>query len=293
MFRTTSGTRRVMLLLCVLLLSLVFVLPKQSRSLLQGIGQPLAQLLSLPLTALAALDRGVQEAWYGYLALHQVSEENRRLQRELQALRGRNNELRELGVAGQRLAALLALKERLHAKTVAAQVIGRDATNWYRAIVLDKGARDGVKVEMGVMVPDGAVGRVVKVTPFTAIVLLITDPNNAVTGLIQRTRDEGIVEGTAEGRARMKYIPLLATLQSGDVIVTSGLTGGFPRGVPLGTITRIDRVEGELFQSAEIVPEVDLHKLEEVLVITDPLPVGDGLERPAARSGPVSPEVRP
>ncbi len=282
-----------MLLLCVLLLSLVFVLPKQSRSLLQGIGQPLAQLLSLPLTALAALDRGVQEAWYGYLALHQVSEENRRLQRELQALRGRNNELRELGVAGQRLAALLALKERLHAKTVAAQVIGRDATNWYRAIVLDKGARDGVKVEMGVMVPDGAVGRVVKVTPFTAIVLLITDPNNAVTGLIQRTRDEGIVEGTAEGRARMKYIPLLATLQSGDVIVTSGLTGGFPRGVPLGTITRIDRVEGELFQSAEIVPEVDLHKLEEVLVITDPLPVGDGLERPAARSGPVSPEVRP
>lgn len=282
-----------MLLLCVLLLSLVFVLPKQSRSLLQGIGQPLAQLLSLPLTALAALDRGVQEAWYGYLALHQVSEENRRLQRELQALRGRNNELRELGVAGQRLAALLALKERLHAKTVAAQVIGRDATNWYRAIVLDKGARDGVKVEMGVMAPDGAVGRVVKVTPFTAIVLLITDPNNAVTGLIQRTRDEGIVEGTAEGRARMKYIPLLATLQSGDVIVTSGLTGGFPRGVPLGTITRIDRIEGELFQSAEIVPEVDLHKLEEVLVITDPLPVGDGLERSAAQAGPVSPEVRP
>lgn len=293
MFRTTSGTRRVMLLLCVLLLSLVFVLPKQSRSLLQGIGQPLAQLLSLPLTALAALDRGVQEAWYGYLALHQVSEENRRLQRELQALRGRNNELRELGVAGQRLAALLALKERLQAKTVAAQVIGRDATNWYRAIVLDKGARDGVKAEMGVMAPDGAVGRVVKVTPFTAMVLLITDPNNAVTGLIQRTRDEGIVEGTAEGRARMKYIPLLATLQSGDVIVTSGLTGGFPRGVPLGTITRIDRVEGELFQSAEIVPEVDLHKLEEVLVITDPLPLGDGLERPAAQAGPVSPEVRP
>ncbi|MBM4132228.1 MAG: rod shape-determining protein MreC [Nitrospira sp.] len=293
MFRTTSGTRRVMLLLCVLLLSLVFVLPKQSRSLLQGIGQPLAQLLSLPMTALAALDRGVQEAWYGYLALHQVSEENRRLQRELQALRGRNNELRELGVAGQRLAAVLGLKERLKAKTLAAQVIGWDATNWYRAIVLDKGSRDGVKVEMGVMAPDGAVGRVVKVMPFTAMVLLITDPNNAVTGLIQRTRDEGIVEGTPEGRARMKYIPLLATLQSGDVIVTSGLTGGFPRGVPLGTITRIDKAEGELFQSAEIVPEVDLHKLEEVLVITDPLPVGDGLEPPAARPGPVSSEGRP
>lgn len=282
-----------MLLLCVLLLSLVFVLPKQSRTLLHSIGQPLAQLLSLPLTALAALDRGMQQAWNGYIALHEVTEENRRLQRELQTLRGRNNELRELGVAGQRLATLLALKERLHAKTLAAQVIGRDATNWYRAIVLDKGARDGVKVEMGVMVPDGAVGRVVKVTPFTAMVLLITDPNNAITGLIQRTRDEGIVEGTTAGRARMKYIPLLATLQSGDVVVTSGLTGGFPRGVPLGTITRIDKVEGELFQAAEMVPEVDLHKLEEVLVVTDPLPVGDGLEEPGSQPGPVSSEGRP
>ncbi|MDE3226848.1 MAG: rod shape-determining protein MreC [Nitrospirota bacterium] len=293
MFRTTSGTRRVMLLLCVLVLSLVFVLPKQSRTLLQSIGQPLAQLLSLPLTVFASLDRGVQEVWNGYVALYQVSEENRQLRHELQVLRGRNNELRELGVAGQRLAAVLALKERLKAKTVAAQIIGRDATNWYQSIVLDKGARDGIGVEMGVMAPDGAVGRVVKVTPFTSMVLLITDPNNAVTGLIQRTRDEGIVEGTADGRARMKYIPLLATLQSGDVVVTSGLTGGFPRGIPMGTITRIDKAEGELFQSAEIVPEVDLHKLEEVLVITDPLPVGDEREGAGGRSGSAPAEARP
>ncbi|MDE3035255.1 MAG: rod shape-determining protein MreC, partial [Nitrospirota bacterium] len=166
-------------------------------------------------------------------------------------------------------------------------------TNWYQSIVLDKGARDGINVEMGVMAPDGAVGRVVKVTPFTSMVLLITDPNNAVTGLIQRTRDEGIVEGTADGRARMKYIPLLATLQSGDVVVTSGLTGGFPRGIPMGTITRIDKAEGELFQSAEIVPEVDLHKLEEVLVITDPLPVGDEREGAGGRSGSAPAEARP
>lgn len=293
MFRTTSGTRRVILLLCVLLLSLVFVLPKQSRTLLQAIGQPLAQLLSLPLTAFAAVDRGVQDIWNGYLALHQVSDENRRLQRELQALRERNNELRERGVAGQRLAALLDLKERTKARTVAAQVIGRDATNWYRAIVLDKGARDGVKIEMGVMATDGAVGRVVKVTPYTAMVLLISDPNNAVTGLIQRTRDEGIVEGTADGRARMKYIPLLATLQGGDVVVTSGLAGGFPRGIPLGTITKVDKSEGELFQSAEIVPDVDLRKLEEVLVIMDLLPMDEASGAAAAQPGPVSKEARP
>jgi len=293
MFRTTSGTRRVMLLLCVLLFSLVFILPKQSRSVLQSIGRPLAQILSLPLAAFAGLDESLHGLWSRYVALRGVAEENHRLQRELQVLRGRNNELRELATASQRLAGLLALKERLKAETVAAQVIGRDATNWYHAIVLDKGTRDGIKVEMGVMAPDGVVGRVVKTTPFFSMVLLITDPNNAVTGLIQRTRDEGIVEGTTAGRARMKYIPLLSTMQTGDVVVTSGLTGGFPRGVAIGTITRIEKEEGELFQSAELVPEVDMHKLEEVLVITDPVPSGDGSAAPTSPSGPGPSEARP
>lgn len=273
MFRSTSGTRRMALLLCALFLSLVFVLPKQSRGILQGFGQPLAHLVALPLAAFAALDRSLQAAWNGYAALRYTAEENRRLQREVDVLRGRNSELREEVVASQRLAALLELKERVHPTTVAAQVVGQDATNWYRALVLDKGVNDGVRVDMGVIAPEGVVGRVVKTTPSSAMVLLITDPNNAVTGLIQRTRDEGIVEGTVQGRARMKYIPLLSAMQPGDKVVTSGLTGGFPKGLPIGTITRIDKEESDLFQSAEMIPDVDFHKLEEVLVITEPLPL--------------------
>jgi rod shape-determining protein MreC len=96
---------------------------------------------------------------------------------------------------------------------------------------------------------------------------LVTDPNNAIAGLIQRTRDEGIVEGTQQGLARLKYIPLLSTLRDGDRIVTSGLVGDFPRGLVIGTITRIDKEEGALFQSAELMPEVDMSRVEEVLVI--------------------------
>jgi rod shape-determining protein MreC len=99
--------------------------------------------------------------------------------------------------------------------------------------------------------------------------LLITDPNNAVAGLIQRTREEAIVEGTVQGRARLKYIPLLSTVQVGDVVVTSGLTGGFPRGVSIGEVTQIEKGEGDLFQAAEIWPQVDFSTLEEVLVITN------------------------
>jgi rod shape-determining protein MreC len=111
---------------------------------------------------------------------------------------------------------------------------------------------------------------VVKTTGATSVVLLLTDPNNAIAGLIQRTRDEGIVEGVPQGRAKLKYIPMLSALKEGDRVVTSGLVGGFPRGLAIGTITAIDREEGALFQTAELAPEVDLSRVEEVLVIQGP-----------------------
>lgn len=273
MLRSTSGPGRVVLVLFALLLSVFLVLPKQSRSLLQHLGQPLAQIVTFPLRALAALDRNLREAWGGYVALRLVYEENRRLRGEIELLRGQNGELREIATASERLAALLEFREATESETIAAQVIGRDATSWYRALVLNKGERDGIRPEMGVMTRAGVVGRVVKANSSTAVVLLITDPNNAVTGLIQRTRDEGIIEGTARGLARMKYIPLLSAVRVGDAVVTSGLTGGFPKGLVIGSVRSIEKVEGDLFQSAEIVPEVDVSKLEEVLVISTPRPL--------------------
>lgn len=262
----------MVLVLFALLVSVFLVLPKQSRSLLQLLGQPLAQIVAFPLGALAALDRSLREAWGGYVALQHVYDENRRLRREIEFLRGQNGELREVATAGQRLAALLEFKEGTGSETIAAQVIGRDATSWYRALVLNKGERDGIRPEMGVMTLAGVVGRVVKANSSTAVVLLITDPNNAVTGLIQRTRDEGIVEGTVRGLARMKYIPLLSAVRVGDTVVTSGLTGGFPKGLVIGSVRSLEKGEGDLFQSADITPEVDVSKLEEVLVISTPRP---------------------
>jgi len=270
MSRSTSGTRRVTLVLVALLLSALLVFPTQSQGLLRHIGVPLAPIVTLPIEALAALDRSLRDVWEGYVALHGVHEENLRLRREVELLRDQNSRLREATSASQRLTALLEFKGRAASKTVAAQVIGRDATNWYRAVMVNKGEGDGVRVEMGVITPAGVVGRVVKTNASASMVLLVTDPNNAITGLIQRTRDEGIVEGTARGLARMKYIPLLSTVRAGDRVITSGLTGGFPRGLPIGVITSIDKTEGDLFQSAEIVPDTDLTRLEEVLIITAP-----------------------
>ncbi len=268
LFRSTPGARRVVVLFFTLFLLALFLLPAQTRGLLQHISQPLAWLVSYPLEGFARAGARLGDLWEGYVALQDIRRENSRLRRELELLRGQNTALREAASSAKRLEALLAFKDRSAFESIAAHVIARNATNWYRALVLDKGDRDGVKLEMGVVTPAGVVGRVVKTTPHTAIVLLITDPNNAVTGLIQRTRDEGLVEGTPKGQSRMKYIPLLSPVQEGDAVVTSGLTGGFPRGLAIGVITKINKSEGELFQSADVVPEVDFSQLDEVLVIT-------------------------
>jgi rod shape-determining protein MreC len=275
-----------MLILLALLFSVVFIIPRQSRELLQALGSPFAQIAALPTGALTGMDRSFREAWNGYLAFRQVYDENRRLRREISYLQNQNGELREAAAASQRLATLLDFKERAQVQMVAAQVIARDPSNWYRGVVLNKGERDGIRPEMGVITAAGAVGRVVRTTATSSVVLLIIDPKNAVAGLIQRTREEAIVEGTVQERARMKYIPLLSTVRVGDRVVTSGLTGGFPRGIPIGEITGIQKVEGDLFQAAEIMPEVDFSTLEEVLVVTNALPAALAPEPPPSSASP-------
>jgi len=269
-FRIPYNARRLALTVCVVLLLGFFLLPSQTQNLFQQLGGPVGWLLSWPLQGVAAIQDGIGDVWSRYVALQGVEEENRLLHREIEHLKGQNNRLRESAVATDRLTALLEFKTQALSTMVAAQVIGRDTTNWYRTIVLNKGESDGIQPEMGVITPAGIVGRVVKTTPATAIVLLVSDGNNAIAGLIQRTRDEGIVDGTAQGGVRLKYIPLLSTVRTGDRVVTSGLVGGFPRGLAIGTISKIEKEEGALFQSAELTPEVDISRVEEVLVIQSP-----------------------
>jgi rod shape-determining protein MreC len=245
----------------------LFIFPSQIQGLLQYLGGPVGYVVSVPLEAVASIDSSIADRWAQYVALQGVREENQQLRKENEWLRGQHSQLRESAAATERLTALLNFKEQALPTMIAAQVIGRDATNRYRAIILNKGESDGVKPDMGVVTPAGVVGRVVKTTGASSVVLLVTDPNNAIAALIQRTRDEGIVEGAQRGLAKLKYIPLLSTLRDGDRVVTSGLIGDFPRGLMIGAITRIDKEEGALFQSAELMPEVDVGRVEEVLVI--------------------------
>jgi rod shape-determining protein MreC len=277
--RSPHGARRLALGMFALLLAALLLFPGQSQGLLDYLDGPVGQLVRLPLEAVSSLDQGISAMWQRYVSLQHVADENRRLRQEMDWLRGENSQLREAAVATQRLTSLLQFKEQALPTMVAAQVIGRDSSNRYKSVILNKGESDGVQKDMGVITPAGVVGRVVKTTGATSVVLLLTDPNNAIAGLIQRTRDEGIVEGVPQGRARLKYIPMLSAVKEGDRVVTSGLVGGFPRGLAIGTVTTIDREEGALFQTAELIPEVDVNRVEEVLVIQSPH--GQSLQAPA------------
>ena len=148
------------------------------------------------------------------------------------------------------------------------EVIGRDPSSWFKSVTINKGERHGVKKGMAVTSPEGVVGQVLKTAPHYATVLLITDYNSAIDTLIQRTRAKAIVEGKEENRCQLKYLLRTEEVVVGDVVITSGLGGVFPKGLMVGEIMTVEKKGHGVFQHAELVPSVDLTKLEEVFIIS-------------------------
>ena len=265
-----SGPKRVLIILLLVLFIAFSLLPRQAEIILQYVGRPVADVLAIPIAAIAQVDQSIRDWWNRYIALQGVYDQNRRLHLRVEELQGKVNQLQERILTSQRLTVFWDFQRQSEMETLVARVIGRSASNWYRGIILNKGERDGVRPEMGLITPAGIVGQIVKVASATSIALLITDPNVAVTGITQRTRDEGIIQGTSQGLVKMKYIPPLSSVQKDDAVVTSGLTGGFPRGLLIGKVLDIVEQEGDLFQTATISPIVDFGQLEEVLIILAP-----------------------
>ncbi len=210
----------------------------------------------------------VGQVWHDYVDLRHVREENIRLQSEVTLLQRRIDRLTEQALATQRLQRLLDLRAASPTSFLTARVIGKDATNWFQTLLVDRGSLNGVRRNMPVVAPDGLVGRVVEVTPTSSKVQLLTDPLSAAGGLIQRTRVTGIVSGNLGAGLHVQYLPLMADVVVGDEVITSGMGGVFPKGIPIGWITAVERRSGALFQEATLRPAVDLSRLEEVLLLT-------------------------
>jgi rod shape-determining protein MreC len=225
-------------------------------------------LISPVIKVTAVTVGSVSRVWGDYVDLRNLRGESLRLTREAAVLQRRISYLEEQALETQRLQGLLAMKEISRTEFLAARVVGKDATNWFKTVLIDRGSLAGIRRNQPVVAPDGLVGRVVEVTPTAAKVQLITDPVSAAGGLIQRTRVIGIVSGSLGAGLKVRYLPLMADIAIGDEVVTSGMGGVFPKGIPLGRVIAAERRSGALFQEATLAPKVDLSRLEEVLILT-------------------------
>ncbi|OGW62127.1 MAG: rod shape-determining protein MreC [Nitrospirae bacterium RIFCSPLOW2_12_42_9] len=214
---------------------------------------------------------GISNTWNGYIYLINIKEENNRLIEENNRLKAESVVLQEKALAGDRLQQLLDIKDTLNISYNAAGIIAKDPSNWYSAIVINKGERDRLRPNLGVITAEGVVGRIVKTAASYSRVLLLTDRNSAVAGLIQRTGDEGIVAGMGGRTLQLNFIMIDSEVQNGDLVITSGTDGVFPPGIVIGTINKIESPKNALFHTIELIPGVDLSRVREVMVLKTPL----------------------
>jgi len=220
-----------------------------------------------------------RNTWRNYFALRGTKKDNDDLRRENDALKLRLAQLEGKAAEADRLAALLHFRQsQADVLMVAARVIGGSAGPASQTIVLDRGEHDGIRKDMGVITPDGVVGKVIETYPNTAQVLLLTDKESGVDAILADSRIQSPVGGVGEPLITMKYVPNDDDVSVGARVVTSGMDRIFPRDLPVGTITQIK--PGNPFKQIRIKPSANLERLEEVLVLLTlhPLKQGDSTD---------------
>lgn len=234
-------------------------------------------LPALLLEVLGPFQKAISEAvafttgvWGHYVNLVGVKEENEILREIIEELRRDRIQLLEAQQENDRLRSLLDFRERMEQPLLPARVIAWDVSGWFQTLVLDRGSNDGVSEGLAVVAVPGVVGQIMECSAHFSRVLLITDPNSSVAAIVQNSRSPGIVEGNGEDRCILKYLPPSEKVQEGDILVSSGLDRIYPKGIPVGTISRIRREESRMFQDIEVTPFVNFRKLEEVMILLTP-----------------------
>jgi rod shape-determining protein MreC len=205
--------------------------------------------------------------------LNQLQEENRRLRAENDRLTIDNVRMSEVLAENQLLREQLGFKQDnplllISSADVIGRVSSRDPNPLLSSLTIDRGAKDGVVAEMPVVTARGLVGRITRVGDSWARVLLLIDPSSSVNALVQRSRATGVVQGQEDGSLLMRYIAQGDDVQPGDIILTSGLGGNFPKGLVIGQVTTVEQRDIAMFKEAWVRPTVDFSRLEIVTVIT-------------------------
>lgn len=212
------------------------------------------------------VSRGFGYLWETYFHLVSTAEENISLRKELVDARQKAGRCEELEITNQRLREYLKFKDKIDQPSIAAEIIGQDPSPWHSSLSINRGSDDGVAKGDAVLVPEGVVGQVVEVASDYSKIMLVLDRNSSVDALVQRSRARAILKGGNDGGCRLEYALRKQDIQTGDAIITSGLDGVYPKGIGIGTVSRVTVKGSGVFQDIEVQPYVDFSKIEEVII---------------------------
>jgi rod shape-determining protein MreC len=205
--------------------------------------------------------------WHNYFYLRGVRAENRSLKQQIERMSLEQVRMSQDADQARRLQALLSFKEQFISQTMAAQVIGSSGSEQSRSLYIDKGENNGIRPDMAVITADGIVGKVLHAYPSTSLVLLINDQSSGVGAILEKSRLQGILKGTSAGEVALEKVMSDETVPAGELVLTSGGDGIFPKGLLVGRVTKVGS-GSDLFLNIRVRPAADLSRLEEVLVVT-------------------------
>lgn len=258
-----------MIVLCVIsLLLLTFYLREGDtgpihavRGGVMTVTSPVRMLGSAVAAPFGALGNIAQNATASSETLSELKKRNEELTAQVA-------ELSEAQETAERLEKLVGLKSTYSLESTAARIIGSTGDAWTDSVIIDKGSASGFEVGMPVCSSGGVIGRIIEVSANTSTVRLITDDQSGVSAMIQGSRAQGVLQGQADGTLRLEYVVSDAEVATGDIVITSGIGGTFPKGLPLGTVASIDRAPNAVYYTIVVRAASSAESNEEVLVIT-------------------------
>jgi rod shape-determining protein MreC len=263
--------RRPTLLLIVVLACLFILMSRSSQT--RYIGETRTLFERTVMTVFSPVPKAVNsvgqtasDMYHGYLDQRRAVRENLELHNKVAQLTTENLKLRQSEGDLRRLRGLLGYSEQFTTGTTMAHAIMLDTSSRFKSIILDRGSAGGVEVNDAVVGANGLIGRVILTTRDMSKVQLVSDNNCSVGALLERKRRQGVLRGDGAGGAQLLDIPVRGDVQPGDVVLTAGIDGIYPKGIPIGVVTKAEK-GSELFKNIVVRPSIDFGSIEEVIVL--------------------------
>ena len=266
--KQSTGGRPLIVFCLVSLLLLTFYLREGEsgpvhalRSGAMAVTSPIRMAGALAAAPFGAVGNVVSNATAPQGTLSELKAENERLTAQVA-------ELSEAQKTAERLEALVGLRSAYSLKSTAARIIGSAGDAWSDTVMLDKGSSSGMAAGMPVCGEGGVIGQIIEVSATTSTVRLLADEQSGVSAMLQGSRAQGMLQGQADGTLRLSYVAADADVKTGDLVITSGIGGTFPKGLPLGTVSSVEKAANAVYYTIVVRPVSTAETNEEVLVVT-------------------------